>query len=291
MQQPPQEQQHERRDEPGFVSIVGAGPGDPELITVKGLARLRAADVVAYDRLAAPELLESCRAAAELIYVGKHTRSYGSVVTGSGSGSGNASACQRDIEQLLIDRARRGLRVVRLKGGDPFVFGRGGEEVIALRDAGVAFEVIPGLTSATAVPACAGVPLTHRGVAASFAVVTGHGFAGVGAAGFETGEPEVDWSSLATAVDTLVVLMGVERLELIVDQLLRSGRPAGTPAMLVERGTTEAQRTLTGTLSSISALARCAHVQPPAILVVGEVVRLGGAVAGLDQPASAAAVP
>jgi uroporphyrin-III C-methyltransferase len=246
-------QEHERT---GFVSIVGAGPGDPELITVKGLARLREADVVAYDRLAPETLLAHCRADVELIYVGKH-----------GGPAGRPNVPQRTIERLLVCRAKAGKRVVRLKGGDPFVFGRGGEEGLALRRAGIPFEVIPGVSAATAVPACAGVPLTHRGTASSFAVVTGHG-AGEG------GEPEVDWPGLALAADTLVVLMGVQRLEEIVTLLLRHGRPAGTPALIVERGTTAAQRAVEGTLGSIASHARSAGVRAPATLVVGEVVRL-----------------
>jgi uroporphyrin-III C-methyltransferase len=263
----PSQEQHREPRSPGLVSIVGAGPGDPELITVKGLDRLRRADVVAYDRLAAKELLDNCPPGAELIYVGKH-----------GEEEGLRSVRQGEIEALLVCRARRGLRVVRLKGGDPFVFGRGAEEGLALRDAGIPFEIVPGLSSATAVPASAGIPLTHRGLSSSFAVVTGHG------AGDE-GEPDVDWAALAPSVDTLVVLMTVQRLEKVVDLLLAAGRPAGTPAALIERGTTGAQRTLEATLSSISGLARTAKVRPPATLVVGEVVRLRSAlVAGVEAP-------
>jgi uroporphyrin-III C-methyltransferase len=250
---------------PGLVSIVGAGPGDPELITVKGLARIRTADVVAYDRLAPSALLDHCRADAELIYVGKHA-----------GPDGRPHVPQRAIEELLICRARAGLRVVRLKGGDPFVFGRGGEEGLALRRAGIPFEIVPGVSAAVAVPAYAGVPLTHRGLSSSFVVVTGHG------AG-ENGEPEVDWPRLGIASDTLVVLMGVERLEKITGLLLRSGRPAGTPALIVERGTTEAQRSVQGTLGSIAGQARSAGVKPPATLVVGEVVRLREALAWLPE--------
>jgi uroporphyrin-III C-methyltransferase len=249
----------------GFVSIVGAGPGDPELITVKGLARLREADVVAYDRLAPDALLAHCRPGAELIYVGKH-----------GGPDERPSTPQGEIEALLVSRARAGLRVVRLKGGDPFVFGRGGEEALALRDAGVPFEVVPGLSSALAVPAYAGVPLTHRGLASSFAVVTGHG-AGDG------GEPEVDLPGLALAADTLVVLMGVRRLETIVALLLSHGRPAGTPALIVERGSTGSQRSLAGTLGSIAGQARTVGIAPPATLVVGEVVRLREALAWFPE--------
>jgi len=237
----------------GKVWLVGAGPGDPGLITVVGLERLRQADVVVYDRLVSPRLLEDAREGAELIFVGK--------VAGKGGHN------QVKINELLVAKAREGKRVVRLKGGDPFVFGRGGEEAEALRAAGVPFEVVPGVTSASAVPAYAGIPVTHRGLASSFAVVTGHEDPG-------KDEPAVDWGRLATAVDTRVLLMGAQTLPEIVDKLIEGGRPAETPAAVIQSGTTPDQRTVTGTLGDIVRRVQEAGLTAPAITVVGEVVRL-----------------
>lgn len=238
----------------GKVWLVGAGPGDPGLITVAGLERLREADVIVYDRLVSPRLLEhSDLAGAELIYMGKV------------AGEGNHD--QSKINDLLIEKARLGKRVVRLKGGDPFVFGRGGEEAEALRAAGVPFAVVPGVTSATAVPAYAGIPVSHRGLAATFVVVTGHEDP-------DKGEPAIDWERLATAVDTLVLLMGVKTLPETVDRLIAGGRSPETPVAVIRWGTTPDQRTVTGTLADIVQRVRAAKLQPPAITVVGEVVRL-----------------
>lgn len=238
----------------GMVYIVGAGPGDPELITVKGLACLRRAEVVLYDRLVASELLREARASAELIDVGKapqkHRRS------------------QAEINALLIDKARQGRTVVRLKGGDPFVFGRGGEECQALAEAGLAYEVVPGVSSAVAVPAYAGIPVTHRDYASSFTVVTGHS-AGDEAEG-------VDWAGLPTT-GTLVCLMGVSHLPEIARRLVALGRPADTPAAVIGSGTTGRQTVVEGILADIAV--RAAGVQTPATIVIGEVVRLR---AGLD---------
>lgn len=237
----------------GFVSLVGAGPGDPELITVKGLRRLTAADVVVYDALIAPELLRVCRAGAELVDVGKR--------------GGRPSPTQEAINRLLTERARAGLQVVRLKGGDPFVFGRGAEEAEALREAGVSWEVVPGISSAVAVPAYAGIPLTHRAHATSLAVVTGHEDP-------SRRESRINWSALARGIDTLVFLMGVGRLATIAAQLVRHGRPADTPAAVVQWGTTGGQETVVGTLATIADDVARAGLGPPATLVVGEVVRL-----------------
>lgn len=237
-----------RQSDKGTVYLVGAGPGDPELITVKGLRLLRVADVVAYDRLIHPALLEKARPSAELIYVGK--------------AAGCRAHRQEDINQTLIDHARLGRVVVRLKGGDPFVFGRGSEECLALAAAGVPYEVVPGITSPIAVPAYAGIPVTHRGVSSSFTVVTGHTCA--------SGE-EPDWTALSKA-GTLIVLMGLKRLPQIAAALLESGRSPGTPAAVVEAGTTDGQRTVTGTLADIASLAQ--HLEPPATIIVGEVVSL-----------------
>jgi uroporphyrin-III C-methyltransferase len=232
---------------PAAVYLVGAGPGDPELITVKGLACLRRADVVLYDRLAPAELLAEARAEAELIDVGKqperHRRS------------------QSEINALLIARARAGLIVVRLKGGDPFVFGRGGEECQALAEAGIPFEVVPGVSSALAVPAYAGIPVTQRGISAAFTVLTGH----------TADDDTFDWEAVPRA-GTLVLLMGVRHLAEIAQRLIDLGRAPETPTAVIQQGTTLAQRVVVGTLGDISERAR--GIESPAITVIGEVVAL-----------------
>ena len=232
----------------GSVALVGAGPGDPRLVTVRGLTLLRRADVVVYDQLVDRRLLREARRARH-VFAGK-TR-------------GDHAMPQEEINALLVHHARRGRRVVRLKGGDPFVFGRGGEEAAALAHAGIPFEVVPGVSAAVAVPACAGIPVTHRGLAASFAVVTGH----------EACEAaRVDWPRLAAGVDTLVVLMGVGALARIAERLIAHGRPPSTPAAVVQWGATERQRTVVDRLDRIAA--RAAGVEPPAVIVIGEVVAL-----------------
>ena len=221
----------------GRVVLVGAGPGDPDLITVKGLRWLRRADVVVYDQLVGAALLEEAPAGALRIFAGKS--------------AGRHCLEQSAINAILIHHAEAGRLVVRLKGGDPFVFGRGGEEVLACARAGVAVEVVPGVSSALAVPAAAGIPVTHRGLASSFAVVTGHE---------DPAKPgsAVDWERLATAVDTLVILMGVGALPRIAFRLLAAGRSAATPAAVIHRGTTEAEETLVATLGDIAV--RAAHL-------------------------------
>ncbi len=232
----------------GIVYLVGAGPGDPDLITVRGLRCLRRADVVVYDRLANPALLDEAPPWAELIFAGK--------------APGNHALSQEQINALLVERAQGGQVVVRLKGGDPFVFGRGGEEALACAAAGVAWEVVPGISSAIGVPARAGIPVTHRGVASSFAVVSAHG----------CGDHDTtDWHALAS-VETLVVLMGVERLGYVVARLREQGRAASTPVAIIERGTLPDERVLVGTLDSIVGQARTAAVRSPATIVIGEVV-------------------
>ncbi len=246
----------------GVVSLVGAGPGDPGLITIAGVARLAEADVVVYDRLANPVLLAHARAGAELIYVGKtpdrHTLS------------------QEEINALLVEKARAGLRVVRLKGGDPFVFGRGGEEAQALVAAGVPLEVVPGVTSAVAAPAYAGIPITHRGLASSFAVVTGHE---------DPSKPDssIDWARLATGVDTLVFLMGAERLDEIAARLIEHGRDPRTPAAVIEWGTMPRQRVAAGRLSTIAAEVSAQGITSPAVTVVGDVAALRGDLRWFDN--------
>lgn len=237
----------------GRVHLVGAGPGDPGLLTVRGLEILRAAEVVVYDRLVNPVLLGEAPAAAIRIYVGKRAE--------------NHCLPQDDINAILVSHARRGRCVARLKGGDPFIFGRGGEEAEALAEAGIPFEVVPGVSAAVAVPAYAGIPLTHRKLSSSFAVVTGHEDPAKEAS-------HVDWSRLATAVDTLVILMGVQNLPRIAKQLLTHGRGPDTPVALIRWGTTDAQETIVARLVDISRAAAIEELQPPVLAVVGQIVAL-----------------
>ena len=236
----------------GSVSIVGAGPGDPELMTVRGLNRLRRADVVVYDRLVDPSLLDEAPPAAELVFAGK--------------ARGFVALEQRDIEALLIARARAAKRVVRLKGGDPFVFGRGGEEVAALVAAGIPVEVVPGVTAATTVPASAGIPVTHRDWSSSLTIVTGHEDP-------TKDEDNVDWNWLAASRGTLVILMGLAQLPRICDRLLAGGRAADTPAAVISAGTRPDQRTVTAPLAELPAVVAAAQLVAPALVVVGDVVR------------------
>ncbi|MCH7811191.1 MAG: uroporphyrinogen-III C-methyltransferase [Chloroflexi bacterium] len=240
-------------EEKGRVYLVGAGPGDPALITLAAVEALAKADVVVYDRLANPQLLMHAPAQAERVFAGK--------------GPDQHTMSQQEINALLVDRGRAGKRVVRLKGGDPFVFGRGGEEAEALAEAGLPFEVVPGVSSAIAAAAYAGIPITHRGLGSSVAFVTGHEDPA-------KEEQDVDWSKIATAVDTLVLLMGVGRLAQVVERLIAAGRVAETPAAVIEWGTLPRQRTVTGTLGDIVTKVAEAGIRPPAITVVGEVVRL-----------------
>ena len=243
----------------GKVLLVGAGPGSPDLITVRGVAALQRADVVLYDRLTHPALLDYAPAHAERVYSGRAPGAPG-------------DDRQERIHRLMIAHARQGRIVVRLKGGDPFVFGRGGEEMLALAEAGVDFEVVPGVTSSIGVPGTSFVPVTHRGLAASFAVFAAH-------EAEDSDRPPVDWQ-VAARVETAVFLMGVERLPTIVRQLIAHGRAARTPVAIIERGTFEEQRVTTGTLRTI--LARAKDVQPPATIVVGDVVAVREAVLALQ---------
>lgn len=235
---------------PGHVYLVGAGPGDPELITVRGHRLLAAADVVVYDRLVHPDLLALVPASAERVFVGK--------------AAGLAVMSQAAIHQVLIDRAARGLAVVRLKGGDPFVFGRGSEEAEALARVGIPCEVVPAVSSSFGVPARADIPLTHRGLAANFAVVTAHRIPGADGH---------DWSALAR-IDTLVVMMGVAALPRITETLIAVGRDRATPVAIIERGTLPDERVLTTTLEAAAELAALEQVRAPATIVIGEVVRI-----------------
>jgi uroporphyrinogen III methyltransferase/synthase len=237
----------------GIVYLIGAGPGDPGLITVKGRDCLRRADVVVYDYLANPALLEEAPAAAERIYVGK-TR-------------GRHHLPQPDINALLVSLARQGKAVTRLKGGDPFIFGRGGEEAEALQQAGILFEVVPGISAGYAAAAYAGIPLTHRDFTTSLGLVTGH----------ENPEKKVsnlDWEKLATGVGTLVFYMGMGNLKLISEQLLAHGRAPTTPVAVIRWGTTPRQETVVAPLSDVVRKVRAAGLKPPAVIVVGEVVAL-----------------
>lgn len=235
----------------GRVCLVGAGPGDPGLLTVRALERLREAEVIVYDRLVNPAILDEAPPEALRIFAGKRV--------------GSHCLAQAAINALLVHHAGAGRFVVRLKGGDPFVFGRGGEEALALSKAGIPFEVVPGISSAIAVPAYAGIPVTHRGIASSFAVLTGHEDPS------KDGDA-VDWPRLATAVDTLVVLMAVGSFPRIVRVLLANGRPPETPVALIRWGTTEAQEVRVGTLADIVGRAR--GLEPPVVAVIGEVVAL-----------------
>ena len=237
----------------GKVFLVGAGPGDPRLLTLKGKACLQRADVVLYDHLANPVLLDYAPSRAERIYVGRKGR--------------GAYVSQQDINQLLISKAREGKCVVRLKGGDPFVFGRGGEEAEVVAEAGLPFEVVPGVTSAVAVPAYAGIPVTHRTLASTVAFVTGHEDP-------TKKESAVEWPRLASSEGTLVFLMGMKNLPSIVEKLVQEGKDPNTPIALIRWGTYARQRTVVGTLVDIVELAQAEELEPPTVIVIGEVVKL-----------------
>jgi uroporphyrinogen III methyltransferase/synthase len=232
----------------GFVYLVGAGPGDPGLITLKGKEAIQKADVIVYDRLASSRLLRYARANAELIYVGKSPDHH--------------AYTQQEINDTLVQKAKEGKCVVRLKGGDPFVFGRGGEEGERLISEGIRFEVIPGITSAIAVPAYAGIPVTHRDYNSSFAIISGHK------------RSSIDWERLANASETLIFLMGVSNLPMIVEQLMKYGRSKETPVALIRWGTRVEQETLIGKLADIEQKVREANFRSPAVIVIGEVVHL-----------------
>ncbi|MEX2639118.1 MAG: uroporphyrinogen-III C-methyltransferase [Balneolales bacterium] len=231
----------------GKVYLVGAGPGDPDLITVKGLKALQKADVVVYDRLAIPDLLHEVAGHAELIYVGKIP--------------GRVCASQQNINEILLQKAREGKTIVRLKGGDPFVFGRGGEEARFLNSHGIEFELVPGISSALSAPMFAGIPLTYRNLSRSFTVVTGHVQ--------QSGNPDLDWERLA-GEETLVVLMGMRNLNHIAHQLMVHGKAPETPAAVIHKATYADQTVITGTLVGISE--KAVHISSPSVIVFGEVV-------------------
>lgn len=233
------------------VWLVGAGPGDPELLTLKAARVLGSADVVVHDRLVAPEILERLPRRAKRIYAGKQP--------------GRHTFTQDEINRLLIRLARRGQRVVRLKGGDPFIFGRGGEEALALARAGIAFEVVPGITAATGVAAAVGIPLTHRAIAQACVLVTGSR---------RKGDPDLDWKGLARPGQTIVVYMGLAGLERVSRELIAHGLSPRTPAAIIQQGTTASQRVVSGTLAGLPRLAAAAHLRAPTLIVIGRVVRL-----------------
>ncbi len=259
-----------RHGEPsgGFVSLVGAGPGDPELLTLRALRVMQAASVVLFDHLVSPRLVDLTRRDAERIYVGKEKDRH--------------ALPQAEINTLMVRFAREGKRVVRLKGGDPFVFGRGGEEIEALLEHGVAFEVVPGITAAAGAAAYAGIPLTHRDYAQSCVFATGH---------LKNGSARLDWQALVRPNQTVVVYMGVGGLAQICRGLVEHGMSGSTPAAVVEKATLPEQRVVEGTLRSLPEMAQAQRVAPPALLIVGEVVRLRAKLAWFGQAAAAAVTP
>ena len=233
------------------VYLVGAGPGDPDLLTVKAMRLIASADVVVYDNLVGAAIVDAIPASARRIFVGKS--------------AGRHTLCQEKINQLLVELGQAGGTVVRLKGGDPYVFGRGGEEAEALCEKGLAFEVVPGITAAIGMSAYAGIPLTHRDHAQSCTFVTGH---------MKAGKLDLDWSCLAKGHQTLVVYMGIGALDEICTQLIAHGKAADTPAAIVRNATLGDQATHCGTLGTITGICRAAGIEPPALLVVGDVVKL-----------------
>ena len=239
--------------EAGRVYLVGAGPGDPGLLTVRALELIGTADVILHDRLIPAAALDGARADAELLFVGKE--------------GGGAAVPQEQTEALMVQRALAGKTVVRLKGGDPFVFGRGGEEALALREAGIPYEVVPGITAGVAAAAYAGIPVTHRGVSSAVALITGHEDP-------DKDETAIDWPVLAAFGGTLVFYMGVRRLPAIAESLIAAGRPPSEPVAVVENGTLPNQRIVAGTLEGIAETVRRENVRPPSITVVGPVAAL-----------------
>lgn len=245
----------------GTVFLIGAGPGDPDLMTVRGVNILKKAEAVVYDRLANPEILSYAPEDAERIYVGKRP--------------GKPSVSQEQINRIIVAKANEGKIVARLKGGDPFIFGRGGEECEALAAENIPFEIVPGISSALAAPAYAGIPLTHRGKARSFTVVTGY---------TKNSEELFDnWEHISQS-DTLVILMGMKNLELIISQLVLFGRSLDTPIAIIEKASYQHQRTVTGTLEDI--LEKSAYLSSPATIVIGELARLAETLAWHAQPVS-----
>lgn len=246
----------------GKVYLVGAGPGDLKLITVKGLECVQEADVIAYDRLVNKELLKYAKPGAELIYCGKEP--------------GRHHFIQEEIHALLVEKAKEGKVVTRLKGGDPFVFGRGAEEALILRQEQIPYEVVPGITAGIAAPAYAGISVTHREMASSFAIITGHGRD-------SKGQDTIQWEHIATGIDTLAFYMGVGNLRYISEQLIKHGRPATTPVAIIEKGTTAEQRTIVSTLECIADEAVEQNIKNPAMVLIGEVASLHETLAWVEE--------
>src|SRR3954469_25546685 len=251
------------------VFPVGAGPGDPGLLTLRAVELIRSADVVLHDRLIPPEALAYAPPGAELVYVGKQ--------------GGGPQMPQEEIDRLLVEHGRAGRRVVRLKGGDPLVFGRGGEEALVLREAGVEFEIVPGITAGVAAPAYAGIPVTHRELASAVAFVTGHERAPAGDEAADTPESALDWAALARFPGTLVFYMGVRALGRIAERLRAEGRPAGERVAVIERGTLPGQRTLLATLEDVAERAAAEGIRAPAVTLVGPVAGLREELAWLER--------
>lgn len=236
----------------GKVYLVGAGPGDPKLITIKGVECLKNSDVIVYDRLANKELLSYAKEDCELIFCGKFPNKH--------------TMTQEEINELLVKKAKDGKIVTRLKGGDPCVFGRVGEEAVFLQEHDVPFEIVPGITAGIAAPAYAGIPVTHRDYGSTFTIVTGHTH--------EEKQDEERWKALATGIDTIAFYMGVTNLASICEKLIQYGRPKDTLVAVIEWGTTKSQRTVTGTLETITQIAEQAKMTHPAIILVGDIVQL-----------------
>ena len=253
--------------EPGVVYLVGAGPGDPGLLTARALELIATADVILYDRLIPGSALDGARAEAELLFVGKE--------------GGGPSVPQEQTEELIVARAREGKAVMRLKGGDPFVFGRGGEEALTLRAAGIPFEVVPGVTAGVAASAYAGIPVTHRGVARAVALITGHTREDAGGSSAEDGETALDWDALAAFPGTLVLYMGVRRLAHIASSLIAAGRSPSEPVAVIEKGTLPDQRTVSATLATIAEIVEREGIRAPSITVVGPVAALADEISWL----------
>lgn len=248
----------------GQVSLVGAGPGDPELLTLKALRLIQQADLVLYDRLVSDAILELIPETTRSLYVGKS--------------KSNHSIPQSDLNQYMVDMASQGLNICRLKGGDPFIFGRGSEEALELKQAGIQIEIVPGITAASGATAYAGIPLTHRGISTGCTFVTGHK---------QNGQLDLNWSSLASSEHTLVFYMGLTKAEGISNQLQQHGMSPSTPAAIIERGSQADQRLVTGTLANLAVMARSQQIASPALIVVGEVVTLADSLAWFQPTAQA----